>query len=106
MSKHTAGPYLRDGRFVYASTMYALPSGKPMEVNRFSASVSPGHECSQDEAEAVARLFAAAPELLEALESVLDALGALGNRHELNNRLSSNECQQVWAAYDKAIGES
>lgn len=71
MSGHTPGPYKRDGRFVYASTEYRMPSGGTVEVNRFSASVSPGHECSPEEAEAVAVLFQAAPELLAACKAAL-----------------------------------
>ncbi|MDE9773729.1 hypothetical protein OS049_07755 [Pseudomonas aeruginosa] len=64
MSKHTPGPWYRDG-----TTVYAL---NPQNFNRFSAQIHGAHT-PQSELEAVARLVAAAPELLEALQD-LDAL--------------------------------
>lgn len=51
-----------------------------------------------------ARLIAAAPELLEALESVLDSLGALTKQHELLGHMDEGEANKVWAALHKATG--
>ena len=51
-----------------------------------------------------ARLIAAAPELLEALTNVLDALGALTKRHELLNFMDEEDAEQVWTAIAKATG--
>lgn len=63
MTKHTQGPWLVEGR-----TVYALNDDG---YNRFSALVQDAHTPG-DELEANARLIAAAPELLEALEGVTD----------------------------------
>jgi hypothetical protein len=71
---HTPGPWLIDG-----TTVYAL-NGE--ETNRFTCQVQGGHvafrfdkavRTSTFEREANARLIAAAPELLEALEGMLRA---------------------------------
>lgn len=51
-------------------------------------------------------LRAAAPDLLEALESVLDSIGALTKRHELYGHMSEKEADQVFAAIAKARGEA
>ncbi|HEP8420957.1 TPA: hypothetical protein VDT97_000796 [Pseudomonas aeruginosa] len=59
MSKHTPGPWYRDG-----TTVYAL---NPHNFNRFSAQIHGAHT-PKSELEAVAQLMQAAPELLEALE--------------------------------------
>ena len=61
MSGHTPGPWLVEGR-----TVYALNDDG---YNRFSALVQDAHTPG-DELEANARLIAAAPELLEALEDI------------------------------------
>lgn len=96
MSKQsfTPGPYLRDDRFVYAFVEYQLPSGGVVEVNRFSASVCAGHECPHEEAVAVARLFEAAPDLLNALTVLADAAEARGI-----------PCDAARAAISKALGD-
>ena len=63
MTKHTQGPWLVEGRAVYALNDDGY--------NRFSALVQDAHTPG-DELEANARLIAAAPELLEALECLLE----------------------------------
>lgn len=82
--KHTPGPYLRDGLTIYTLEPGRF-RGKTIERNRWAAHVyREGTEASDAELLAVARLFAAAPELLEALEETLNWLtsypggGALG----------------------------
>ena len=67
-TKHTPGPWIRDGKFVYA----LMPNPKkrwPGEVNRFWLIVQKqaGYDIPEEEVEANARLIAAAPEMLEAL---------------------------------------
>ncbi|HGN2557710.1 TPA: hypothetical protein ACKR1C_000479 [Pseudomonas aeruginosa] len=63
MNKHTPGPWYRDG-----TTVYAL---NPQNFNRFSAQIHGAHT-PQSELEAVARLVAAAPELLDELKKTVD----------------------------------
>ncbi|MGE1568517.1 hypothetical protein ACMFER_21725 [Pseudomonas aeruginosa] len=62
MSKHTPGPWYRDG-----TTVYAL---NPHNFNRFSAQIHGAHT-PKSELEAVAQLMQAAPELLESLRELL-----------------------------------
>ena len=69
MSKHTPGPWLRDGDRVY--TLHKLAH---VEASRWNAQVRPSVGCPPDEADANARLIAAAPELLEALKWTARAL--------------------------------
>jgi len=69
--KHTPGPWIADGNFVYALN--------EQQVNRFSLSLCKGYSdigrTSTEELAANARLIAAAPELLEVLERLYtDAL--------------------------------
>lgn len=64
MTKHTQGPWLVEGR-----TVYALNDDG---YNRFSALVQDAHTPG-DELEANARLIAAAPDLLEALDGMIEA---------------------------------
>lgn len=69
MSKHTPGPWYRDG-----TTVYAL---NPHNFNRFSAQIHGAHT-PKSELEAVAQLMQAAPELLEALTEAAEILWGLG----------------------------
>ena len=67
MAKHTKGPWKRDGRLVYALT--------DRGVNAWWAGVQTAGrtkdgEASGLEAEEVARLMAAAPDLLDALRAI------------------------------------
>ncbi|MGE1929828.1 hypothetical protein ACME88_30675 [Pseudomonas aeruginosa] len=68
MSKHTPGPWYRDG-----TTVYAL---NPHNFNRFSAQIHGAHT-PKSELEAVAQLMQAAPELLEALQSCIQQITAI-----------------------------
>jgi hypothetical protein len=65
MSKHTKGPWE-----VVGNTVYALHESFGRKRNRFWATVysDPSADELKEEAEANARLIAAAPELLEALK--------------------------------------
>lgn len=90
MSKATAGPW-----FVYRDSAENFYVGSDIvDVARIVGS------------DADARLIAAAPELLEALESVLDSLGALTKRHELLDWMSEEEADSVFAAIAKARGDA
>ncbi|WP_341702572.1 hypothetical protein [Ferrovibrio sp.] len=77
-SKHTKGPYLRDGALVYALNEDG--------TNRFCAYVQVGFveqprrgaavRTTTEEAQATAALFAAAPDLLAALEEAEEGLAS------------------------------
>ena len=94
--KHTPGPWLLQETTVYALNEERIP------VNRFTASIDSGwrnekSRISRKEVEANARLISAAPELLEALELVMDRLV---DRHE-----SDEAAIMARVAIAKATGE-
>jgi len=68
--KHTAGEWLRIGRLVYALMPAGWSKGVERFKNRITITVSHDRECPEEEAEACARLIAAAPTMLEALERI------------------------------------
>jgi hypothetical protein len=76
--KHTKGPYERNGATVYALQHHGWRKGEEQFCNRVYASVYAGPGCPPEEAEAVARLFQAAPELLEALQWMLTLHEGIG----------------------------
>lgn len=98
--KFTAGPYERVGTTVYALQHYGWRKGKEEFCNRIYANVQRGPDCTEDEAEAVARLFQAAPEMFEAIQSLVDWCDKSGQGEAL-------WCVQLArAALDKATGEA
>lgn len=94
MMKHTPGPWYRDG-----TTVYAL---NPHNFNRFSAQIHGAHT-PKSELEAVAQLMQAAPELLEALQGMLEVYGGQYNDDCLPKSSSELDLiQQARAAIAKA----
>jgi hypothetical protein len=98
-AKFTPGPWTAADRVVVTT----------IESNGFATWLANcavgGSGCDQQLANA--HLIAAAPELYEALRSVLDALGALSNPSELYARLGNDDaCKRVWDALAKAEGAS
>src|SRR5690554_6165635 len=97
--KFTTGPWMLSGRTVYALNDQGF--------NRFSALVQDAHT-SAVELDANARLIAAAPELLEALECALAQ--CLAWQGEPNDEWSCPihvaVCKRARAAIAKATGES
>lgn len=92
--KHTPGPWYRDG-----TTVYAL---NPHNFNRFSAQIHGAHT-PKSELEAVAQLMQAAPELLEALQGMLEVYGGQYNDDCLPKSSSELDLiQQARAAIAKA----
>lgn len=91
--KGTTGPWYRSGKTVYALNEQGF--------NRFSALVQGAHT-SDEELEAIARLIAAAPDLLESLTNLvgLAKLGA-ASLDKYHAALSDAE-----AALAKARGEA
>jgi len=80
MSKHTPGELIREGALVYALDEIRPPryrDGEPEKANRMSALVQYYTQTggSTDEAVAMAKLFKAAPQLLEACKVALVEMG-------------------------------
>ena len=95
-TKHTPGPWKQHGLAVY--TKRKLPSqsypGDPQDRWVASAQWDDEEENKErtwnaDEAEANARLIAAAPELLQMLRGCADALAEAGKSFELHNPLAA-----------------
>lgn len=96
-SKHTPGPWSRVGTFVHALS----DDG----ANQFCALVQDAHTPTQV-LEANARLIAAAPELLEALQQTLaQCLAWQGEPNEYSCEIHSKIIRQARAAIAKALGE-
>ena len=97
VSGYTKGPWLRDGR-----TVYALQDSKSKFVdkeNRFSAGFYSGNGCPEAEVIANATLAAAAPELLEALQELVFLYEHDEGCRELT------EYKRAKAAIAKALGQ-
>ena len=89
----TKQEWVRDGTMVYA-----LEGGE----NRFYAGFSPGRNCLNGEVEANAQLAVAAPELLEALISMVD-IATTWNSSPYAEKLG--RVKKARAAIAKAIGK-
>lgn len=100
VTKHTPGPWKHDNNTVYS---LHLRNGKPS--NRFYASiyVDFAYGVSAKEGEANARLMAAAPELLEALQMLLRSHRHLSFLDSKSMSDSPIE-EHAQAAIDKALG--
>jgi hypothetical protein len=100
--KHTPGPYLRTGSTIYALQHAGWSKGEEQFCNRIYASVQRGPDCSQGEAEAVARLFQAAPDLFDACRELVEACDH-GSPVELM-ALIGMACEVAREALAKATG--
>lgn len=76
MTKHTPGPWIRDGLTIYALMHSGWRKGVEQFRNRFHLHLSFDRECKAEEVEANATLIEAAPDLLAAAKIVLDGLNA------------------------------
>ena len=78
MSKHTPGPWAV-GRTVYPNIAILCKGNIVAEVRTYGVGmITEGETAPWHNAEANARLIAAAPELLEALRELLDQLEGIG----------------------------
>ena len=103
--KHTPGPYLIDGNTIYALEHHGWRKGEETFHNRFYAYVYPERNCPSEEAEAVAKLFAAAPEMLEACKGIYAGVVSDGRSPDrLNINISFAAFKAVEAAIAKADG--
>ena len=90
--KHTPGPWLIDGRTVYALQHGGWRKGKEVLVNRFSAHVQRVPDCPEGEAEANARLIASAPDLLAENEMLRDYVRQMMNVPEFARNHMKDQC--------------
>ena len=91
---HTPGPWLRDGRMVYALNEDGF--------NRFSAGVQDPHT-PEAELIAVATLMQSAPDLLEALEAIKkEAYQQIRDGTGEANKLA----HRIWDTAEAAIAET
>lgn len=94
---HTPGPWKWEfsgsaGSWYLWSGDRPLPIGGPPDIDPTAGDMA---------------LIAAAPDLLEALTDVLDAIGALSNPHELTGLGLGQEAQdRIFSAIAKAEGRS
>lgn len=111
-----SGPWFREGRFVYALIDNPGPLRFEPMVNRFSCHVQRDNSIiSEEEAQSIARLIAAAPDLLRALNEYQEARDGLFS-HCLSNGIFNAQgdpvdCTKInqahlsaTAAIEKAIG--
>ena len=75
MSKHTEGPWKRDDMTIYSLQHSGWRKGVEQLENRFTVSVHRSPNCTDEETQANARLIAAAPDLLAALQDIVDLYG-------------------------------
>ena len=102
MSKkaHTKGPWLiREGFDPDDWEIYPMRDGPPDVGEWTELAVVPGHWGDDEELEANARLIAAAPDLLEALERLL----AAAEKTTFSDQFPQ-ECENARAALSKATG--
>jgi hypothetical protein len=99
----TPGPWRNDGRSIYALVQDGWRRGEPLMVNRFYVHVQCGSgrvSATPDELDANARLIAAAPDLLVALEAVL-----LDCENAAEVVLGEASYKKAYAAIKKARGQ-
>ena len=98
MSKaHKFGKWTREGLVIVSREQLAH-----VDAERFTITVSKGFNCTDNEALSVARMIAAAPELLEALQFLLGTSKAF---HRETDELGWKSVQQAITAIAKAKGE-
>lgn len=104
----TPGPWMRDGRFVYALMSAGFRNGKEQFKNRFMANVQPDGECPEPEALATAVLIQNAPKLYEAAAEIEGALkrAIYKNRHASPTvTMSARQAKEILKALADARGE-
>jgi len=108
-TKHTPGPWLRKGHCVYALMHHAYVKGVEQFKNRFSVNVMFDRDCHIKEAEANARLIAAAPELLDALVMARAIVAMYGGTPDpmdpYADQIQVAIQKQIADAINKATGE-
>jgi hypothetical protein len=104
MDKYTPSPWLSDGLTIYALMHSGWKKGVEQFKNRFYCSVQRDKDCSLEEAAANAKLIAAAPDLLEALELSMKWLNNFHPDFELVSQWNE-DVENMQSAIRKAKGE-
>ncbi len=99
----TPGPWMAEGRLVYALEEYGYRRGETQYANRFTAGVQGGLSCPAPELDANARFIAATPDLYEALEALANAAVRLSNDDVYH--VVADEVEAARSALAKARGE-
>jgi len=102
MSKFTPGEWLVDGATVYA-LQDCVWLGLPTKENRFSANVQ--GKAPEEELIANAHLIAAAPDMYEALDTLVAVVGLTAFKHEGQRQALQEAVDLSVAALKKARGE-
>ncbi len=103
-TKWTPGPWLRDGRTVYALEHAGWRKSVEQFKNRFYASVQQTPTTPEEEIEANARLIAAAPELYEALAEFMDIWNSSDSRSA--SKQAQARRAAMWTKANAAIAKS
>lgn len=78
MSKHTTGPWKIRPHWANEDAFEVYPDNGNPGYGEWAAIVEVGDDCYEGEAEANARLIAAAPQMLDMLKKCLEALEYVG----------------------------
>ena len=107
MSKHTPGPWQLQADPMHFDSLTAVIGGKRMNAKphawpAYPLTVQVGGMCGLQEMQANARLIAAAPDLLEALEELADLVDCIRSGDYTPDSFTT---QPARAAIAKATGE-
>jgi hypothetical protein len=101
--------FKREGTTVYSLHQTGWDKGKPVMTNKFYAQVYPDYAngVTEEDAEKVAMLFKAAPELLEALQECMNELYSIHSQYgdKENARDHSSGLRKAEKAINKALGK-
>ena len=109
MSKHTPGPWVvlpEECDRPYIRIRGTVLGGRYKIANVLTPCYEGVHEREAEETRANARLIAAAPEMLEALQAIADEADGTGKPYSCDSYLPRHFIEKARAAIAKATGES
>ena len=105
-TKHTPGPWQRDGSMIYELMPNGFKRGIAQFKNKWWASITRDSGCTPEEFESVVCKIAAAPDMLAALEAVQKAMSPINLGSCGFVTLSDQECQMLKPIIDAAIAKA